>query len=78
MQNKKQSAIETIASTLIGFIVSLVLVNIVLPLFGFNVMFNDSFFITLIFTVASIVRGYYVRRYFNYINRNKYLNKKVL
>ena len=68
MQSKKHSLIETITSTAIGFIISLILVNIVLPLYGFDVKLGQSIAITVIFTVASIVRGYGVRRLFNYIH----------
>jgi len=69
MQSKKMSLLETITSTVIGFSVSLILVNVVLPLFGFDVRFSQSLSITMIFTVASILRGYGVRRVFNYINQ---------
>ncbi len=67
MQSKKMSWVETVTSTAIGFIVSLVLVNVVLPMFDFDVRFSQSITITAIFTVASIIRGYGVRRAFNYI-----------
>lgn len=73
MQSKKHSLIETIISTAIGFIVSLVLVNIVLPLYGFDVKLGQSIAITVIFTVASIARGYVVRRLFNYIHNKNYI-----
>jgi len=49
-------------------------VNVVLPLYGFDVKLGQSVAITVIFTVASIVRGYGVRRLFNYIH-TKNLNK---
>ena len=68
MQSKRNSFIETIVGTLIGFIVSLILTMIVLPLHGLQPTTFDSISITAIFTVASIIRGYYVRRLFNYIN----------
>ncbi len=73
MQTKKMSMYETIIGTAIGFIVSLVLVNIVLPFYGFNVEMGQSVMITLIFTVASILRGYWVRRFFNYIHNKNYI-----
>jgi hypothetical protein len=79
MQSKKMSGIEIITGTTIGFIVSLALVNIVLPWYGFDVKVGQSVTITLIFTVASIARGYGVRRLFNWIhNRNTtYINKVI-
>lgn len=70
MQSKKMSFVETTVSTVIGFIVSLLLINIVLPAFGKDVKFGESVVITLIFTVASVLRGYFVRRLFNYVHMN--------
>jgi len=77
MQNKKHSLIETITSTAVGFIVSLLLVNIVLPFYGFDVKLDQSVAITVIFTVASILRGYWVRRFFNHINNRHYINREI-
>ena len=65
------SLLETTTSTAIGFVVSIVLVNIVLPMYGFDVRFGQSVGITIIFTVASIVRGYGVRRLFNWVHSRK-------
>jgi Mg/Co/Ni transporter MgtE len=67
MQSKKMSLIETVTGTTIGFIVSLLLVNIVLPWYGFDVKLTQSISITMIFTIASVLRGYGIRRLFNYI-----------
>lgn len=65
MQTKKQSFIEANTSTAIGFIVSYILSYTVLPLYGVEQSHSVSFQITIIYTVASIVRGYFIRRYFN-------------
>jgi len=72
MQSKRHSIIETLVSTAIGFIVSLILVNIVLPIYNFPVNLGQSIGITVIFTVASILRGYCVRRSFNWLHHRKY------
>jgi hypothetical protein len=63
-QSRKKSLVETITSTAIGFAVSLVLVSIVMPAFGYQTTLAHDFWITAIFTVASVVRGYCVRRFF--------------
>jgi hypothetical protein len=76
MQTKRMSIYETIIGTAIGFIISLVLVNIVLPFYGFNVEMGQSVMITLIFTVASILRGYWVRRLFNHIHNKNYVKRE--
>ena len=64
-QSKFESFIEANTSTLLGFIVSYILSYTVLPLYGVEQSHSVSFQITLIYTIASIFRGYFVRRYFN-------------
>ena len=64
-QSHKRSMIETATQTGAGFLVSLVLTATVLPLYGFKADLNEYTQITLIFTIASLVRGYCIRRIFN-------------
>ena len=63
-QSRRQSMIETVAGVAIGFAVSIALSYIVYPLFGHSFTLGQNIGITVIFTVASIVRGYLVRRLF--------------
>ncbi|NCY25563.1 MAG: hypothetical protein EBX37_12130 [Alphaproteobacteria bacterium] len=56
---------ETCASIAIGFLVSLAINAVVMPAFGHHISLTDNLGMTAIFTVASIVRGYWVRRWFN-------------
>lgn len=63
-QSRSKSLIETVTSTVIGFVVSLVLTATVMPAFGYQTTWSHDFWITVIFTVASIARGYFVRRSF--------------
>lgn len=70
-QSRRQSIVETCASTAIGFGIAYVASYCVLPLFGHRVTPADNFWITTIFTVISLVRGYYVRRMFNYLHRSR-------
>ena len=65
MQPRRLSALEAVASTAIGFGVSLALTFTVLPLFGYHVTASHAWGITAIYTGASIIRGYAVRRAFN-------------
>ena len=65
MQTKKYSLIESITNTLVGFIVSLLIQLIIYPTMGIPVTFTQNIVITFIFTIASILRGYIVRRMFN-------------
>lgn len=63
-QSRRKSFVETVTSTAIGFVVSLVLTAVVMPSFGYPTTWAHDFWITSIFTVASIARGYCVRRMF--------------
>ena len=65
MQTRLSSLIEAVINVAIGFAVSLVITSIVLPAYGHPVSWADNLQITGIFTVASIARSYFVRRYFN-------------
>jgi hypothetical protein len=64
-QTRSLSALETIVNTAAGFLVSLALTFTVLPAFGYAVTAPDAWGITLIYTAASLLRGYAVRRAFN-------------
>lgn len=64
-QSRLGSLIEAVMNTAIGFGISLVLAVLVYPLFGHAFTLTQNLGITCIFTVASIVRGYAVRRWFN-------------
>lgn len=63
-QSRRMSLIETCASIAIGFVVSVIITALVMPAYGHQVTLADNIQITMIFTVASIVRGYAVRRLF--------------
>lgn len=63
-QSRTMSLIETVASIAIGFVVSLVITAVVMPAYGHDISVADNLQITAIFTVASILRGYFVRRFF--------------
>ena len=68
-QSRLHSLLETLASIAIGFCVSLGITAVVLPAYGHPVSWGDNVQITAIFTVASILRGYAVRRVFVWIGR---------
>jgi len=67
MQTKKQSFVESLTQTAIGFLVSLFTWYCILwtGLFEISVTFADNLLITGIFTMVSIVRGYFIRRFYN-------------
>lgn len=64
-QTKLGSLIEAAISTAIGFVISIALALIVYPMFGHSFTLAQNFWITVIFTVASIARSYAVRRWAN-------------
>jgi hypothetical protein len=64
-QSRLSSLTETCLSIAIGFIISMVITAFLLPAYGHPVSLGDNFQITAIYTVASVARGYLVRRWFN-------------
>ena len=65
MQTKRQSLIETLTSVFVGWLIGVILNLTILPLFDYNITVIDSLWVSLIFTVVSVIRGYLIRRYFN-------------
>jgi uncharacterized protein YacL len=64
-QTRIGSAVEQVVSTAIGFVIAFIANLIVLPLFGYPMTVGDGAAIGVIFTIISVVRGYWVRRLFN-------------
>ena len=69
MQTRRQSMIETAASVAIGYLVALASQLAIFPLFGIHATMSDNLLIGAWFTVISIIRGYYVRRFFNWVHQ---------
>lgn len=65
MQSRTHSFIESLVNVALGMIISMALQIVVFPAFGHAFTLAQNFGITVIFTVASIVRSYVVRRWFN-------------
>lgn len=68
-QSKIQSFIEANVSTAIGFCISWAVTPLVMAVFGYSVGAGKALGITIVYTVISIVRGYFVRRLFNRMER---------
>ena len=64
-QSKKQSLIEAITNTAVGFGISLLSIFIIFPVLGIHSTPGKNVAITLYFTVISIARSYVLRRFFN-------------
>lgn len=65
MQTKKQSLIEVVTSTTLGFIISLIATFSILPLLGIASTPIKNIKLTIFFTAISILRSYIIRRMFN-------------
>ena len=70
MQSSRQSMVETLAGTAIGFVVSVLLWEFVVkPVWHLETSLVSNLTITLLFTTVSIARSYVVRRFFNHVNK---------
>ena len=61
------SMVEITSSMVVGFVIAMCLTRVLFPVYGADVSWGSSFNITAIFTVVSFVRGYLVRRFFNWV-----------
>lgn len=69
-QSRTHSAIESAASTAVGFGVSWAATPFILAAFGYTAGAATAFGITVVYTVLSLVRSYVVRRLFNRMHRS--------
>jgi hypothetical protein len=66
-QSKKHSLIESIINVMIGMIISFLIQLVLYPMLNIPVTFSQNIIITLVFFIASFIRGYLIRRFFNKI-----------
>lgn len=72
-QRRLHSFYEACAGTAIGFAVSYALQMFVIsPLFNLRTNAGEDFLIVSIFTIASVIRSYGVRRLFNWLHRRNH------
>lgn len=68
-QSRLSSAAEIAISTTVGFFLSLLIGYFIFPaMFHTNVSHETNIVVTTIFTVASVARGYLMRRFFNWLD----------
>jgi membrane protein implicated in regulation of membrane protease activity len=65
MQSKRESIFEAVTGVAIGFVVAIASQLIIFPWFGIHIPFTDNLLMSVFFTIISIIRGYFVRRWFN-------------
>lgn len=64
-QSRRASAVETLVSVAVGFVLSLALQVVLMRFYGVEHDLARDLQITLAFTFLSILRGYVLRRVFN-------------
>lgn len=65
-QSKTASMVEALTNTAVGFLISLLLQTLIVPyVTGYRTTFAADFTVVMLFTIASVVRGYGLRRVFN-------------
>ncbi|TDQ30213.1 DUF7220 family protein [Tenacibaculum caenipelagi] len=65
IQTKKQSLIESLINVSIGFIITIISLNIIFPILGIKSNPEKNIVLTIYFTILSIIRNYIIRRFFN-------------
>ncbi len=65
MQTKTMSLIETITNIVVGYLIALGVQLLIFPPLGVHLDLHQNIAIALVFTVASILRSYVLRRVFN-------------
>lgn len=66
-QSKLWSVFETVANTATSFCLSVFIQWLIFPWFGIYVDFATNVYIVLVFMTLSLVRGYFIRRFFNWL-----------
>ncbi len=74
MQSKRQSLIEVVSNTVVGYMGSMIIMNIL-----FDLPAKQDFIVVTIFTIWSLARGYGMRRLFNWLlhRNNDYIKREI-
>lgn len=65
MQTKKQSLIESLTNIIVGLFISFSIQLVIYPVLNIEVTIFKNIIITIVFFLSSLIRGYFIRRYFN-------------
>jgi hypothetical protein len=65
MQTRLMSLVEAGANIAVGYLVAVLTQMLVFPLFGLHTTLGENLLIGGLFTIASLIRGYVLRRLFN-------------
>ena len=64
-QSRLMSAVEAVTNVVVGYLLAVATQVLVFPLFGLDATLRQSLGIGAIFTLVSLVRGYFLRRLFD-------------
>jgi hypothetical protein len=67
-QSRTHSMAEAVANIAVGFLVSVVITAWLLPAMGHQVSLSENVLMTSVFTVASLLRSFAIRRAFNHLH----------
>jgi hypothetical protein len=70
-QTKQHSVLESLVNVAIGYGIALLSQLLIFPLYGVHLPIQDNIVIGAWFTVISLIRSYFLRRWFNKITVNK-------
>lgn len=65
MQSKKSSFYESMVNVATGLVISFSIQVVMYPMMGIDVKISQNILITFVFLLASLIRGYVIRRIFN-------------
>lgn len=68
-QSRRMSLIEAITNVAVGYALAVVTQMLVFPWFGLHASIGDNLALGLVFTAASFIRGYALRRLFTRFER---------
>ena len=77
MQSKFGSFLESCTNVVIGIFIGFVANIAVLPAFGYPVTLGDAVWISIVFTVISLLRSYVIRRVYNKYNFGSKTHERI-
>lgn len=67
-QSHRMSWSEAIFNVVVGYVVAVAAQVVIFPWFDYNPPMTTHLMISLCFTVVSLIRGYLLRRFFNWLH----------
>ena len=70
-QSRTMSLVEATTNIIIGYLLAFLTQLATFPLLGLQVSFTDNLLIGAVFTAVSLARSYFLRRFFDRIERGR-------